>query len=63
MGDGGSLVMGLFCWRSSAMRTTVCADRPQLEVGGRAPGWYGVFMPLCVLAVPIYDFVSVVIIR
>jgi UDP-GlcNAc:undecaprenyl-phosphate GlcNAc-1-phosphate transferase len=33
------------------------------EDGPLAGGWYGVFMPLLVLAVPIYDFASVTSIR
>lgn len=59
MGDGGSLVIG-FLLGFLTIRTTFV---PEPAAGMPAPGWYGVFMPLCVLAVPIYDFVSVVIIR
>jgi len=29
----------------------------------RSGGWYGVFMPLAVLAVPLYDFVTVSLVR
>lgn len=59
MGDGGSLVLG-FLLGFLTVRTTYIPD-----VGpGITPGaWYGVFMPLCVLAIPIYDFTSVVLIR
>ncbi len=55
MGDGGSLVVGFLLGVLTA-RTTFY--HPSL--GG---GWYGVFMPLVVLAIPLYDFVTVTIIR
>ena len=58
MGDGGSLVLG-FLLAFLTVRTTYVAG----EGSGMAGGWYGVFMPLIVLAVPIYDFVSVCSIR
>jgi UDP-GlcNAc:undecaprenyl-phosphate/decaprenyl-phosphate GlcNAc-1-phosphate transferase len=61
MGDGGSLVLG-FLLAFLTVRTTYYRS----EGTGLAPlagGWYGVFMPLVVLAVPIYDFVSVCAIR
>jgi UDP-GlcNAc:undecaprenyl-phosphate GlcNAc-1-phosphate transferase len=64
MGDGGSLVMG-FLLAFLTVRTTYYgatsgSAEPSAPVSG---AWYGVFMPLVVLAVPIYDFVSVVLIR
>ncbi|MEM8736869.1 MAG: MraY family glycosyltransferase [Planctomycetota bacterium] len=65
LGDGGSLVLGLMLAVIS-VRTTytqldpVAADTP-------APGfrgaWYGILMPLLVLAVPLYDFTSVTTLR
>ncbi len=55
MGDGGSLVIG-FLLGFLTVRTTYYAP-------DAAGGWYGVFMPLVVLAIPLYDFVSVVVIR
>lgn len=55
MGDGGSLVIGYLLAVLTA-RTTFLHP----ELGG---GWYGVFMPLIVLAVPLYDFVTVTVIR
>jgi UDP-GlcNAc:undecaprenyl-phosphate/decaprenyl-phosphate GlcNAc-1-phosphate transferase len=58
MGDGGSLVLG-FLLAFLTVRTTYYRG----EGSGPAGGWYGVFMPLVVLAVPIYDFVSVCVIR
>jgi UDP-GlcNAc:undecaprenyl-phosphate GlcNAc-1-phosphate transferase len=58
MGDGGSLVLG-FLLAFLTVRTTYYHP----EDGPLAGGWYGVFMPLLVLAVPIYDFASVTSIR
>jgi UDP-GlcNAc:undecaprenyl-phosphate/decaprenyl-phosphate GlcNAc-1-phosphate transferase len=58
MGDGGSLVLG-FLLAFLTVRVTYY-EGPDGPLGG---GWYAVFMPLVVLAVPIYDFVSVVSIR
>ncbi|HEV7786845.1 MAG TPA: MraY family glycosyltransferase, partial [Thermoanaerobaculia bacterium] len=55
MGDGGSLVIG-FLLAFLTVRTTFYSP-------AAAGGWYGVFMPLVVLAVPLYDFVSVSLIR
>lgn len=58
MGDGGSLVLGLLLALIS-MRTTYFAP----EAATRPGAWYGVLMPLMVLAVPLYDFTSVTLIR
>ena len=55
MGDAGSLVIG-FTLAFLTVRTTYYDP-------ARAGGWYGVFMPLAVLAVPLYDFLSVSAIR
>lgn len=55
MGDGGSLVVGFLLAFLTARTTYYKADA--------AGGWYAVFMPLVVLAVPLYDLVSVSIIR
>ena len=55
MGDGGSLVLG-FLLGFLTIRTTYIDD----DAGG---GWYEVFMPVIVLAVPFYDLVTVVTIR
>lgn len=57
MGDGGSLVIGLLLAFLTVRTTYVDADTPG------AGGWYGVLMPLVILAVPLYDFVSVTLIR
>ena len=55
MGDRGSLVVG-FLLAVLTVRTTYYEP----ELGG---GWYGVFMPLVVLAIPLYDFTTVTVIR
>ncbi len=64
MGDGGSLVVGLMLAVISIRTTYVNLD---VAAAGRpseaASGWYGVLMPLIVLAVPLYDIVSVTLIR
>ncbi len=58
MGDGGSLVLG-FLLAYLTTRTTFLSEEP----GTTASAWYGVLMPVIVLAVPLYDFVSVTTIR
>lgn len=72
LGDGGSLVVGLLLAVIS-VRTTYVAPLPEPENGvGLAAGisktavgaaWYGALMPVLVLAVPLYDFTSVTLIR
>ena len=57
MGDAGSLVVG-FLLGVLTVRTTYL---PRGEDFGA--GWYAVFMPLIVLAVPLYDLVVVSLIR
>ncbi|MCC6661645.1 MAG: undecaprenyl/decaprenyl-phosphate alpha-N-acetylglucosaminyl 1-phosphate transferase [Phycisphaerales bacterium] len=65
MGDGGSLVLG-FLLAFLTVRTTY-APIPDvsssLRLSVSSSAWYALFMPLVVLAVPIYDFVAVVLIR
>jgi len=63
MGDGGSLVLG-FLLAFLTVRTTYfdptttgSADAPS------AGAWYGVLMPIVVLAVPLYDFLTVTVLR
>jgi len=56
MGDGGSLVIG-FLLAFLTTRTTFYHGN---EAAG---GWYGVLMPLVILAVPLYDLISVSVIR
>lgn len=60
MGDGGSLVLGFLLGVLTARTTFHDAADPTFALGG---GWYGVFMPIVVLAVPLYDFASVTFIR
>lgn len=54
MGDGGSLVLGFVL--------AFCTTRTTFYESG-AGNWYAVLMPLVVLAVPLYDFASVTLIR
>lgn len=58
MGDGGSLVMGMLLAVIS-IRTTYFNSHDPVAPGA----WYGLAMPLMVMAVPLYDFVSVTLIR
>ena len=57
MGDSGSLVIGLVLGVLT-IRTTYWQSGE-----GRGAGWYAVFVPLIVLAVPLYDLVVVSVIR
>ena len=58
MGDSGSLVVGLLLAVVS-IRTTYFSSADAVMPGA----WYGLLMPLMVMAVPLYDFVSVNLIR
>lgn len=58
MGDGGSLVIG-FLLAFLSIRLTYLGGAP----GAGPDHWYAVLTPLVVLAIPLYDFVSVVVIR
>jgi len=60
MGDGGSLVIGFLLAVLTARTTFTDPGDPGFGLGG---GWYGVFMPLVVLAIPLYDLVTVTTIR
>ncbi len=66
MGDGGSLVLG-FTLAFLTTRTTYYVGPDTVTPSPPHPitpsSWYGVFMPLVVLAVPLYDFCSVLLIR
>ncbi len=57
MGDGGSLVLGFLLAFLSVRMTYVS---PHAESG---PAWHAVLTPLVVLAVPLYDLLSVCVIR
>lgn len=61
MGDGGSLVVGLLLAMIS-IRTTYFGPAGGAILPGSG-AWYGVLMPLMVMAVPLYDFTSVTLIR
>jgi UDP-GlcNAc:undecaprenyl-phosphate GlcNAc-1-phosphate transferase len=65
MGDGGSLVLGFLLAFLAVRITYVDLDASEVTaVGGAARGgWYAALMPLVVLAVPLYDFVSVTLLR
>lgn len=60
MGDGGSLVIGFLLAILTARTTFYDPAQTDYPLGG---GWYGVFMPLIVLAIPLYDFTSVSLLR
>jgi UDP-GlcNAc:undecaprenyl-phosphate GlcNAc-1-phosphate transferase len=55
MGDAGSLVVGFFV----SLLTVRTTYYHQAQSGQ----WYAVFMPLLVTAVPLYDFISVTLLR
>jgi UDP-GlcNAc:undecaprenyl-phosphate GlcNAc-1-phosphate transferase len=55
MGDAGSLVAGCMV-AVLTLRTTYYQQ-------ARSGGWYAVLMPLVVMAVPLYDFISVTLLR
>jgi len=55
MGDAGSLVVGFFV-AMLTLRTTYYHEAQS----GR---WYPVFLPVLVMAVPLYDFISVTLLR
>ena len=55
MGDAGSLVVGYFLGVLTCLTTFV---RP-----GRTYYLYGIFVPLVLLAVPLYDMISVIVLR
>jgi UDP-GlcNAc:undecaprenyl-phosphate GlcNAc-1-phosphate transferase len=56
MGDGGSMVLGFFL-SALTIRTTY------VPPGQAAEKWYALFMPLIVMAVPLYDLVLVSVLR
>jgi UDP-GlcNAc:undecaprenyl-phosphate/decaprenyl-phosphate GlcNAc-1-phosphate transferase len=62
MGDGGSLVLG-FLLAFLTVRTTYYAEPSATSSTTGLGNAYAVFMPLCVLAVPIYDMLSVTVLR
>jgi UDP-GlcNAc:undecaprenyl-phosphate GlcNAc-1-phosphate transferase len=66
LGDGGSLVVGFLLAFLTARATYYFspeAGQPSSTARNSGGGWYSVLMPLIVLAVPLYDFVAVTLIR
>ena len=59
MGDGGSLVIG---FALAVLVTRVTWFDPD-ATSGIGTAWYGVLMPIFVLALPLYDFFTVTSIR
>jgi len=59
MGDGGSLVIG---FALAVLVTRVTWFDPE-ATSGIGTAWYGVLMPIFVLALPLYDFFTVTSIR
>ena len=60
MGDGGSLVIGFVLAVLTARTTFYDPDQADYALG---TAWYGLFMPVVVLAIPLYDFTTVTLIR
>ncbi len=62
MGDGGSLILGLLL-AFLTVRTTYLPIHQSVNESAFAGAWYAVLMPVVILAIPLYDFVSVTLIR
>ena len=62
MGDAGSLVIGFLLAVASCLTTYVHPSQ-SLEPQAGTHYLYGVFVPLVVLAVPLYDMISVICLR
>nr|HRJ49738.1 MraY family glycosyltransferase [Phycisphaerales bacterium] len=62
MGDGGSLVIGLLLGFLT-VRTTYADLPPSGDSPADRTTWFAVFMPVLVLAIPLYDFATVVALR
>ncbi|MEM7227780.1 MAG: MraY family glycosyltransferase [Planctomycetota bacterium] len=60
MGDGGSLVLGFLLAVLTARTTFYDSTDPEYALG---TAWYGVFMPIVILAIPLYDFITVTALR
>ena len=60
MGDGGSLLVGWLLATLTVRTTFVDTSDPDFALGS---AWYGVLMPVVVLAVPLYDLVAVTLLR
>ncbi|MHC4114718.1 MAG: MraY family glycosyltransferase [Planctomycetota bacterium] len=55
MGDAGSLVVGFY--------VAVLTLRTNYYHQAQSGQWYTVFLPLLIMAVPLYDFISVMVVR
>lgn len=60
MGDGGSLVIGYVL---AVMTIRITFTNPGDPTYAMGSAWYGVFMPLVILAVPLYDLTAVSMLR
>ena len=60
MGDGGALLVGWLLATLTVRTTFVDTSDPDFALG---TAWYGVLMPVMVLAIPIYDLVAVSLLR
>ena len=60
MGDGGSLLVGWLLATLTVRTTFVDTGDPDFALGS---AWYGVLMPVMVLAITIYDLASVSLVR
>ncbi|UCD74275.1 MAG: undecaprenyl/decaprenyl-phosphate alpha-N-acetylglucosaminyl 1-phosphate transferase [Phycisphaerales bacterium] len=60
MGDGGSLVIGFVLAVLTARTTFYNPGQTDYALG---TAWYGLFMPVVVLAIPLYDLTTVTLIR
>ena len=60
MGDGGSLFIGYMLATLAARTVYIDTDHAGYALGS---AWYGVFMPIIVLAIPLYDGVYVTLWR
>lgn len=63
MGDGGSLVIGFWLGFLTMRCTFYGTPSPEAPPAAPAGAWYAVFMPVVVLAIPLYDFLTVVALR
>jgi len=60
MGDSGSLVIGYVLAVMTIRTTFTEPENPSYALGS---AWYGVLMPVVILAVPLYDLVAVSLLR
>jgi UDP-GlcNAc:undecaprenyl-phosphate GlcNAc-1-phosphate transferase len=63
LGDGGSLVCGFLLAYLSVRLTYAGPGLREAGAGAGDPHWHAVLVPLVVLAVPLYDMLSVTLIR